>query len=52
LCQGRCSYRTTHTFKGEKKAQFTAELAVCRVFTSAKRTKESELNNFLPYLSE
>jgi putative transposase len=39
LCQGRCSYRTTHTFKGEKKAQFTAELAVCRVFTSAKRTK-------------
>jgi putative transposase len=39
LCQGRKGYRTTHTFKGDEGAQFTAQLAVCRTFTTAKRTK-------------
>jgi hypothetical protein len=39
LCQGNKSYRTTYTFQGAAKASFTAELAVCRVFTTAKRTK-------------
>jgi putative transposase len=38
LCQGRRSYRTQHTFHGADPAAFTAELAVCRVFTTAKRT--------------
>jgi len=38
LCQGNKSYRTTHTFKGDKGASFTADLALCRVFTTAKRT--------------
>lgn len=39
LCQGRKSYRTTYTFKGEDGITFTANLAVCRTFTTAKRTK-------------
>lgn len=39
LCQGNRSYRTTYTFHGADQAAFTAELAVCRVFTTAKRTK-------------
>jgi len=39
LCQGNKSYRTTYTFQGADHASFTAELAVCRVFTTAKRTK-------------
>jgi putative transposase len=39
LCQGHQSYRTTHTFKGESGITFTATLAVCRVFTTAKRTQ-------------
>lgn len=38
LCQGRRSYRTRYTFHGEGHRAFTAELAVCRVFTTAKRT--------------
>jgi hypothetical protein len=40
LCRGRKSYRTQRTFvsKGDHK-QRTAELAVCRPFTTAKRTK-------------
>jgi len=38
LCQGRRSYRTQHTFHGADQAAFTAEVAVCRVFTTAKRT--------------
>lgn len=37
LCQGNKSYRTSHTFKNQNKS-FTADLAVCRVFTTAKRT--------------
>jgi putative transposase len=39
LCQGNRSYRTTYTFRNTaEKKQFTAEVAVCRVFTTAKRT--------------
>lgn len=39
LCQGNKSYRTTHTFRNTaEKKQFTAEVAVCRVFSTAKRT--------------
>lgn len=38
LCRGNCSYRTRYTFHGEADIAFTAELAVCRVFTTAKRT--------------
>lgn len=39
LCQGRKSYRTTHTFRGKDGCTFTANLAVCRTYTTAKRTK-------------
>jgi hypothetical protein len=39
LCQGRKSYRTAYTFQGKDDATFTANLAVCRSFTTAKRTK-------------
>lgn len=40
LCRGRRSYRTQYTFKnGAAKLSRTADLAVCRVFTTAKRTK-------------
>jgi putative transposase len=38
LCQGRRSYRTRHTFVSGDQT-FTANLAVCRSFTTAKRTK-------------
>ncbi len=38
VCQGRKSYRTTHTFVSGAQT-FTAHLAVCRSFTTAKRTK-------------
>ena len=38
LCRGRKSYRTTHTFVSGDQA-FTAQLAVCRSFTTARRTK-------------
>jgi putative transposase len=37
LCRGRKSYRTPYTFKGRKR-EFSAQLAVCRVFTTNKRT--------------
>lgn len=39
LCRGHKSYRTQYTFHGANGASRTAELAVCRVFTTAKRTK-------------
>jgi len=39
LCQGPRSYCTTHTFRGKDGITFTADLAVCRSFTTAKRTK-------------
>jgi len=38
LCRGRRSYRTDHTFVSGERA-FTAHLAVCRSFTTARRTK-------------
>jgi hypothetical protein len=38
LCRGTTSYLTRHTFKGDHGTEFTALLAVCRVFTTAKRT--------------
>lgn len=37
LCRGRRSYRTPYTFSNSE-TSFTASLAVCRVFTTAKRT--------------
>jgi putative transposase len=40
LCRGRKGYRTRYTFKNAKtKLSRAADLAVCRVFTTAKRTK-------------
>jgi putative transposase len=39
LCVGNKSYRTTHTFASAEQGSFTAQVAVCRVFTTAKRTK-------------
>ena len=39
LCVGPKSYRTTYTFQSAKQGTFTASLAVCRAFTTAKRTK-------------
>jgi putative transposase len=40
LCRGRKSYCTQHTFRGDSgRKQRTAELVVCRTFTTAKRTK-------------
>jgi hypothetical protein len=38
LCRGRRSYRTAHTFVSGPRA-FTAQVAVCRSFTTARRTK-------------
>lgn len=38
LCQGRKSYRTPYTFRRRDGVRFTAPLAVCRVFTTARRT--------------
>ena len=37
LCRGRQGYRTHYTFKGAPAKLHTAQLAVCRVFTTAKR---------------
>ncbi len=37
LCQGHKSYSTQYTFRNSK-TSFTAEVAVCRVFTTARRT--------------
>ena len=39
LCQGNKSYLPTYTFRNTRgRKSFTANLAVCRVFTTAKRT--------------
>jgi hypothetical protein len=38
-CVGTKSYRTTYTFNSVAQGAFTASLAVCRAFTTAKRTK-------------
>ena len=37
LCRGNKSHLAVHTFKGQS-GTFTAQLAVCRVFTTARRT--------------
>jgi len=42
LCQGRESYRTDYTFNEGSTEEFTAHLAVCRVFTTARRTKRNK----------
>ena len=39
LCRGLKSYRTAYTFESAEQGAFTVELAVCRAFTTAKRTK-------------
>lgn len=38
LCAGRRSYQTCHTFSSLEQGSFTAHVAVCRVFTTARRT--------------
>jgi hypothetical protein len=38
LCQGRQSYCTHHTFRSAKR-EWTAKVALCRAFTTAKRTQ-------------
>ncbi len=42
LCQGQRSSRTTYTFSGQDTGPFTAELAVCRVCTTAQRTQRMQ----------
>lgn len=42
LCQGRKSYRTEYTFNEDKEEEFTAQVALCRVFTTARRTKRGK----------
>ena len=39
LCVGNKSARTQHTFTSGSGAQFTADVVVCRVFTTARRTQ-------------
>lgn len=42
LCQGQSSYGTAYTFKEGTAEAFTAQVAVCRTVTSAKRTGRME----------
>ena len=42
LCRGRASYRTEYTFNEGKEDEFTAQMAVCRVFTTSRRTKRGK----------
>jgi putative transposase len=43
LCKGRQSYSTTHTFRNNtEKKEHTANVAVCRVFTTNKRRGRME----------
>jgi putative transposase len=43
LCKGRKSYSTTHTFRNRtEKKESTVNVAVCRVFTTNKRTGRME----------
>jgi putative transposase len=42
LCQGQRSYRTQYTFNAGSAEAFTAEVAVCRVMTTSKRTQRME----------
>ena len=38
LCRGRASYRTQYTFQSPELGEETAPVAICRVFTTARRT--------------
>jgi len=42
LCRGRESYSISYTFNQGKEEEFTAQLAVCRVFTTSRRTKRGK----------
>jgi len=42
LCRGRKSYGTTHTFTGQGGDTYTAQVLVCRVFTTHKRTGRAQ----------
>jgi Transposase DDE domain len=42
LCRGQSSYRTRYTFNAGSAEAFTAEVAVCRVLTTSKRTQRLE----------
>jgi putative transposase len=42
LCRGQSSYRTRYTFNAGSTEAFTAEVAVCRVMTTSKRTHRME----------
>jgi Transposase DDE domain len=42
LCQGQRSYRAQYTFNAGSAEAFTAEVAVCRVMTTSKRTQRME----------
>ncbi|MGI0036290.1 MAG: transposase [Nitrososphaera sp.] len=42
LCRGRASYRAEYTFNEGNEDEFTAQLAVCRVFTTSRRTKRGK----------
>jgi hypothetical protein len=42
LCRGRGSYTTRYTFNSPEHGQFTANLAVCKVFTTSPRTGRSK----------
>jgi hypothetical protein len=42
LCVGTKSYRVAYTFESAEQGAFTTSLAVCRAFTTAKRTKRME----------
>lgn len=39
FCQGRASYTTHYTFNAGSAEAFTADLAVCRAYTTARRTR-------------
>jgi IS4 transposase len=41
-CRGRASYRGGYTFNEGKEEEFTAQLAICRVFTTSRRTKRGK----------
>jgi Transposase DDE domain len=42
LCQGRKSYLAQHTFESGDHHRYPAKLAVCRAFTTSKRTQRSK----------
>ena len=40
--RGRSSYRTSYAFNEGKEDEFRAQLAICRVFTTSRRTKRGK----------